>query len=135
MQFIRQLSIFARITYTLSIFMARVESVYLPEAPQATHQTVGSQHKRLRYRIFYVFRLRPNSPISVPIIILSPPYLMKISSPIFFCRNVKIQEQGNLIMTSCLGSGVFGTFLTAEDTVCPFVNLIDKVAPGTSSLS
>jgi hypothetical protein len=32
---------------------------------------------------------------------------MEISSPIFFCRNLSIQEEGKLIMTLCHGSGVY----------------------------
>lgn len=112
-----------------------VESACPFETPQTNHQTVESQRRRLCYCIFSVLTLRPNSPIPVPSTILSPPYLMKISSPIFFCRNLSVQEQGNLIKTLCHGWDVFGGFLTTKDTVCLPLNLVDKIAPVTSSFS
>jgi hypothetical protein len=57
------------------------------------------------------------SQIVIPIIILSLPYLLVILLPIFFYRNLSIQQQGNLIITLCHGSGVFDRFLTAEEAV------------------
>jgi len=108
-----------------------VVSVYLIRGTADNSPECRKPNKRLCYRIFSVFTLRPVSRIVIPVIILSPPYVMEISLPNFFCRNLSIKNKGTL----CHCSGAFGRFVTTKDAVCPFVNLVDKVAPGTSSFS